>query len=56
MRIRIGDKLVEAELNEHGVPVVKAKCQTIKRADGSKDVVIHVPCLQIAAIPNRSKE
>ena len=53
MKVRIGDKIVECELNEQGVPVVKAKCETIKREDGTQDVIVHVPCLQIAAKANK---
>ena len=45
MRIRIGDKLVEADASGK----IKATTEEIKRPDGSKDVVIHVPCLTIAA-------
>lgn len=51
MKIRIGDKLVEAEVGENGVPVVKCQCKTIKHPDGRQDVVVSVPCLQIASKP-----
>lgn len=53
MKIRVGDKIVEAQLNENGVPVIKAKCETIKHTDGTQDVVVHVPCVQIAAKANK---
>lgn len=46
MRIRIGNKLVEAELI-NGKPVVKARAEEIRHPDGRVDTVIHVPCLKI---------
>ena len=49
MQVRIGDKLVEAEANENGVPVIKTWSEEIKHPDGRVDVVVHVPCLQIQA-------
>ena len=45
--IRIGDKLVEVERNENGMPVIKARAEEIKRKNGRVDVIVHVPCLQI---------
>ena len=44
MKIRIGDKLVEAENG-----VIKATAEEIHHPDGRVDVIIHVPCLQIQA-------
>lgn len=46
MKLRIGDKIVEAEM-KNGVPVVKATAKEIIHPDGRKDVVVHVPFLQI---------
>ncbi len=45
MKIRIGDKLVEADASG----IIKATAEEIRHPDGHIDVVIHVPCLQIAA-------
>lgn len=45
MKVRIGDKVVEADDNG----VIKATAEEIHRPDGRVDVVIHVPCLQIAS-------
>ena len=45
MKIKIGDKLVEAD--ENGV--IKATAEEIRRPDGRVDVIIKVPCLQIAS-------
>lgn len=47
MQIRMGDKIVEAELNEQGIPVIKATTKEIRHPDGRVDVVVEVPCLQI---------
>lgn len=47
--IRIGDKLAEIDRFENGVPVIKAKAEEITKPDGSQDVIVHVPCLQINA-------
>jgi hypothetical protein len=49
MKIRIGGRLVEVDRIENGIPVIKAKAEEIKRPDGSQDVIIHVPCLTMAA-------
>lgn len=46
-KIKIGDKLVEADTSS-GVPVIKATAKEIRHPDGRVDVVINVPCLQIA--------
>lgn len=48
MKIKIGDKLVEADISS-GVPVIKATAEEIHHPDGRVDVVIKVPCLQIAS-------
>jgi len=47
MKMKIGDKMVEVD-NSSGVPVIKATAEEIRHPDGRVDVVIHVPCLQIA--------
>ena len=47
MQLKIGDKIVDAEII-NGVPVIKADAQEIVREDGTVDVVVRVPCLQIA--------
>lgn len=47
MRIRIGDKIVEVDRVENGVPVIKATSRQIKHKDGTVDVVVNVPCLQL---------
>ena len=43
MKVRIGDKVVEVENG-----VIKATAEEIRREDGRVDVIVHVPCLQIA--------
>ncbi len=45
MKIRIGDKLVEADASGK----IKATTEEVRHPDGHIDVIIHVPCLQIAA-------
>jgi len=44
MKIKIGDKLVECDNNF----MIKAKAEEIHHPDGRVDVVVHVPCLNIA--------
>ena len=51
MQIRIGDKMVDVEMRD-GVPVIKATSERILNTDGSVDVVIKVPCLQIQSKEN----
>ena len=46
--VRIGDKVLEIDRWEDGIPVVKAQAHEIARGDGRVDVVVNVPCLQIA--------
>lgn len=48
MNIRIGDKIVEAQQDKNGRPVIKATAERIERENGRVDVVIHVPCFKIA--------
>lgn len=45
MKIRIGDKIVEADASGK----IKATTEEIPNQNGGIDVVIHVPCLMIAA-------
>ncbi len=45
MKIRIGDKLVEADASGK----IKATTEEIPRKDGGVDVIVHIPCLQIKA-------
>ncbi len=45
MKIRIGDKLVEADASGK----IKATAEEIRHPGGRIDVVIHVPCLKIQA-------
>lgn len=45
MKVQIGDKIVEADSSG----VVEAKVERVEHPDGRVDVIIHVPCLQIAA-------
>lgn len=45
--MKIGDKVVDVDYSS-GVPVIKAVPERIEHPDGRVDVIIHVPCLQIA--------
>ncbi len=45
MKIRIGDKLVEADASGK----IKATTEEVHHPDGHIGVVIHIPCLQIQA-------
>lgn len=45
--VRIGDKLVQISRVENGIPVIEATSEEITHPDGRKDVVVHVPYLQI---------
>ena len=45
--IRINDKLVEVDTSS-GVPVIKATTEEIRHPDGRVDILIHIPCMQIA--------
>jgi len=57
MKLRIGDKLVETDefqmIDGKKVPVIKATSEEIKHPDGRVDVIVHVPCLQIASKVNK---
>ena len=59
MKFKIGDKLVESDefriIDGKKVPVIKATSEEIKHPDGRIDVIVHVPCLQIAAKENLGK-
>jgi hypothetical protein len=45
MKIRIGDKLVEADASGK----IKATVEEIPNQSGGTDVVVHIPCLTIQA-------
>lgn len=45
MKVKIGDKIVETDSSG----VVKARAERVEHPDGRVDIIIHVPCLQIAA-------
>jgi len=47
MFIRIGDKVAKATKGANGKPVIKAQTETIKKPDGTQEVIVHVPCLKI---------
>jgi hypothetical protein len=47
MKIRIMDKMVDAEVGPNGVPIIKCTTKEVKNPDGSTDVVVSVPCLQV---------
>jgi len=47
MRLKIGNRVVEIDRIENGVPVIKADSEEIHHPDGRVDVVIKVPCLNI---------
>jgi len=57
MKLRIDDKLVETDefqiIDGKKVPVIKATSEEIKHPDGRVDVIVHVPCLQIASKVNK---
>ena len=52
MLCRLGNKVVEVsdwkEVDGRRIPVIKARTEERKNPDGSVDVVVHVPYLQIA--------
>ena len=45
MKVQIGDKIVEADSSG----VVKATSERVEHPDGRIDIIVHIPCLQIAA-------
>jgi hypothetical protein len=49
--LKIGDKVVSIEefkkIGEKTIPVLKAVSEEITNPDGSVDVIVKVPCLQI---------
>jgi hypothetical protein len=51
MRLKIGDKVVEVEM-KNGIPTVQATAEEIHREDGTIDVIVHVPCIQLSAKGN----
>jgi len=54
MYVQVGNKLVEVDRIENGVPVIKSRTEVIKKPDGTQDVVVHVPCLKINSAKDRS--
>jgi hypothetical protein len=46
--VRVGNRLLEVDHYENGVPIIKAIPQEIRHPDGRVDITIHVPCLNIA--------
>jgi hypothetical protein len=52
MQLRIGNRVVEVDRIENGVPVIKADSEEIKRPDGGTDIVIYVPCMSLTAKEN----
>jgi hypothetical protein len=52
MQLRIGNRTVEIDRIENGVPVIKADAEEITRPDGSKDVIVRIPCLNMSAKEN----
>jgi len=57
MKFKIGDKIVETDefqmIDGKVVPVIKATSEEIRHPDGRVDVIVHVPCLQIASKVNK---
>jgi hypothetical protein len=53
IKIRLGGKVVEAEIGPDGRPVIKARAEEIKHPDGRQDVIVHVPCSKIGAKQNQ---
>ena len=47
MQIQIGNKLVEVDRVENGVPIIKATAKEIKNSSGRIDVIVTVPCLEL---------
>jgi len=45
--MRIGNRFVEVDRIENGLPVIKATSEVIPREDGRQDVVVRVPALTI---------
>ena len=56
VQMRIGDKVVEVSefkmIDGKMVPVIKVETQEIKREDGSQDVIVSVPCMQVSSKTN----
>ena len=52
MEIKIGDKVVNAEVGDNGVPVIQATAERIEHEDGRIDVIIHVPCFNLIGKQN----
>ena len=52
MKLRIGNRVVEVDRFENGVPIIKADSEEIHHAGGRIDVIIKVPCLSIQSKTN----
>lgn len=53
--VKMGDKLVEVDhLDENGKPILKTWSEEIPNAAGGMDCTMHVECLQIAVVPQKS--
>jgi hypothetical protein len=52
--VRVGDKLIEVD--EDGRPVHECWSEEKPNENGGVDVIVHVPCLQIAATPTRCEK
>jgi hypothetical protein len=59
MKIKIGDKIVEVDrfIQKNGkqIPVIKCTATEIKNPDGSQDVVVQLPCLNLNVKEKRKK-
>jgi hypothetical protein len=48
MQIQIGDKILDIDRFENGIPVIKCLSEVIKHEDGSQDCIVNVPCLNLS--------
>lgn len=52
--VRIGDRLVEIDhFDANGKPVIGCWSEETPNENGGMDCTVHVPCLQIAAVPKK---
>lgn len=52
--VKMGDKLVEVDhFDENGKPVLVCWSEQTPNANGGVDCTVYVPCLQIAAKPQK---
>jgi len=47
MYTKVGNKWVKVVRIDHGIPVLEGRTEVIKKDDGSQDVIVHVPFLEI---------